>query len=40
MDVDRAIETNRAATNDLIAAGERASTNWTTPRAPGKWSPA
>jgi DinB superfamily len=36
--VDEALEGNRAAVNELIAAAERAAGSWTTPRVPGKWS--
>jgi len=31
---------NRAAVLDLAAAAERSAVTWTTPRAPGKWSPS
>jgi hypothetical protein len=31
---------NRAAVIDLVAAAERSAATWTTPRAPGKWSPS
>jgi hypothetical protein len=31
---------NRAAVNELIGAAESAEATWTTPRAPGKWSPS
>ena len=31
---------NRAAVLDLVAAAERSAATWTTPRAPGKWSPS
>ena len=39
-DVAKALEGNRAAVNELIAAAERSAAVWTTPRAPGKWSPS
>jgi DinB superfamily len=39
-DVVEALDGNRVAVNELIAAGERAAGAWTTPRAPGKWSPS
>ena len=39
-DVQAVLEANRTAVDDLIAAAERAEANWTTPRAPGKWSPS
>jgi hypothetical protein len=38
--LDVVLAANRSAVDDLIAAAERATPNWTTPRAPGKWSPA
>jgi hypothetical protein len=39
-DLDALIAANRAALDDFLAAAERAGPNWTTPRAPGKWSAA
>jgi hypothetical protein len=39
-DLNAALAESRAALDQLIAAGERSGTNWTTPRAPGKWSPS
>jgi hypothetical protein len=39
-DVDSALAANRAAVDELIAAAERSASQWTTPRAPGKWSPS
>ena len=33
------LEANRAAVDDLVLAAEGAHSNWTKPRAPGKWSP-
>ena len=38
-DVTTALEANREALEGLIAAAAAAEANWTTPRAPGKWSP-
>ena len=38
-DVNDVLAANRAAVLDLVAAAERSAT-WTTPRAPGKWSPS
>jgi hypothetical protein len=38
--VDAVLAANRAAVDDLIAAAERSGPAWTTPRAPGKWSPS
>lgn len=35
-----ALTANRTAVNDLMAAAERCASTWTTPRAPGKWSPS
>lgn len=40
VDVNVVLAANRAAIDDLIAAAERSETSWTTPRAPGKWSPS
>jgi DinB family protein len=39
-DVSTVIAANREAVSELIAASERCSAVWTTPRAPGKWSPS
>ena len=39
-DVNDALAANRAAVLDLFAAAERSAATWTTPRAPGKWSPS
>ena len=39
-DVGTVLAGNRAAVDDLIAAADRTSAAWTTPRAPGKWSPS
>jgi hypothetical protein len=39
-DVDDVLAANSAAVIDLVAAAERSSATWTTPRAPGKWSPS
>jgi hypothetical protein len=39
-DVNHALASNRAAVIDLVAAAERSAATWTTPRAPGKWSPS
>ena len=39
-DIDRPLGRVRAAVADLVAAAERAGAAWTTPRAPGKWSPS
>ena len=38
-DVNDVLAANRAAVLDLVAAAERSAATWTTPRAPGKWSP-
>ena len=40
IDITGALEANRAALEDFIAAAEAAADHWTTPRAPGKWSPS
>ncbi len=39
-DLAEVLQQNRVAVEELLAASERVSTTWTTPRAPGKWSPA
>jgi hypothetical protein len=39
-DVNDALAAHRAAVSDLVAAAERSAATWTTPRAPGKWSPS
>ncbi len=39
-DVNDVLAANRAAVLDLVAASERSAATWTTPRAPGKWSPS
>ena len=39
-DVNDALAANRAAVLDFVAAAERSAATWTTPRAPGKWSPS
>ena len=39
-DVNSVLAANRAAVMDLVAAAERSGATWTTPRAPGKWSPS
>ena len=38
--VSEVLAANRAAVIDLVAAAERSAATWTTPRAPGKWSPS
>ena len=38
-DVNDVLAANRAAVLDLVAAAERSAATWTTPPAPGKWSP-
>ena len=38
-DITAALTDNRAAVDDLIAAAEKSESEWTTPRAPRKWSP-
>lgn len=35
-----ALDENRSAVDDLIRTAEAAASVWTTPRAPGKWSPS
>ena len=39
-DINDVLADNRAAVLDLVAAAERSAATWTTPRAPGKWSPS
>ncbi|HSC27908.1 MAG TPA: DinB family protein [Vicinamibacterales bacterium] len=39
-DLNDVLAANRAAVVDLVAAAERSAATWTTPRAPGKWSPS
>jgi hypothetical protein len=39
-DVDDVLAADRDAVNELVAAAERSAATWTTPRAPGKWSPS
>lgn len=39
-DLDATLDACKDAIAQLIAAGERTGTAWTTPRAPGKWSPS
>jgi len=39
-EVNDVLLANRAAVNELIAAAERCGPAWSTPRAPGKWSPS
>src|SRR4029434_8008076 len=39
-DVNDVLAANRAVVLDLVAAAERSAATWTTPRAPGKWSPS
>ena len=38
--INTALEASKDAMEQLIPAGERAGTTWTSPRAPGKWSPS
>ncbi len=39
-DVNDVLAANRATVIDLVAAAERSAATWTTPPAPGKWSPS
>ena len=39
-DVNGELASGRAAVSDMIAAAEHSAALWTTPRAPGKWSPS
>jgi len=38
--IDAAMQANRHAIEELASAGERCADAWTTPTAPGKWSPS
>jgi hypothetical protein len=40
MDIAHEVADSRAALDELMASAEAAGTKWTTPRAPGKWSPS
>ena len=39
-DVNDVLAAHDAAVLDFVAAAERSAATWTTPRAPGKWSPS
>jgi DinB superfamily len=39
-DINTALDASKDAMEQLIIAGERTGTAWTSPRAPGKWSPS
>ena len=39
-DINAALDASKDALEHLIVAGERTGAAWTTPRAPGKWSPS
>ena len=39
-DINTALEASKDAMEQLIIAGERTETTWTSARAPGKWSPS
>lgn len=39
-DINTALNASKDAIEQLIIAGERTKTTWTSPRAPGKWSPS
>ena len=39
-DINTALDASKDAMAQLIVAGERTGTAWTSPRAPGKWSPS
>ena len=39
-DVNDVLAAHHAAVLDFVAAAERSAATWTTPRAPGKWSPS
>ncbi len=38
-DLGAVLTANREAIDEMLVVAERAEANWTTPRAPGKWSP-
>ena len=40
VDMNNVLAANRGAVIDLVAAAERSAATWTTPPAPGKWSPS
>ena len=40
VDFNDVLAANRGAVIELVAAAERSATTWTTPCAPGKWSPS
>jgi DinB superfamily len=39
-DINTALDASKDAMEQLIISGERIRTGWTSPRAPGKWSPS
>src|SRR5205809_7457600 len=39
-DINTALDASKDAMEQLIIAGERTKSAWTSPRAPGKWSPS
>jgi hypothetical protein len=39
-DINTALEASKDAIEQLLIAGERTKSTWTSPRAPGKWSPS
>ena len=39
-DINAALDANRSALNELIAAAEKSGNAWLVPRAAGKWSPS
>jgi hypothetical protein len=39
-DINTALNASNEAIQQLLLAGERTKTAWTSPRAPGKWSPS
>ena len=39
-DINTALNASKDAMEQLLIAGERTKTAWTSPRAPGKWSPS
>ena len=39
MNIASVVSDSRSALDELLATADKADANWTTPRAPGKWSP-
>jgi hypothetical protein len=39
-EIEKVMQANRAAVEELAVASDQCAASWTTPRAPGKWSPS